>query len=93
MVADSGMREARDLDRLRWQCRRSMLELDLLLERFLVAGYPDLSQAQRRLFAELLQTPDPELFEWLSGRRRPERPEFEELVTLIREAETKDDSE
>ena len=81
------MRKERDLDRLRWQCRRSMLELDLLLERFLYAGYGDLSEQQCARFAELLQTPDPELFEWLSGRRQPENPEFEELVTLIRAAE------
>jgi antitoxin CptB len=87
MVAEFRMQEERDLDRLRWQCRRSMLELDLLLERFLAAGYADLSQEQRILFAELLQTPDPELFEWLSGRRQPELPEFEALVALIREAE------
>ena len=88
MVADFRVQGGRDLDRLRWQCRRSMLELDLLLERFLLAGYDDLSEIQRVRFAELLQMPDPELFEWLSGRRSPENPEFEVLVTLIREAET-----
>lgn len=79
------MRQDSEIARLRWQCRRSMLELDLLLERFLADCYSKLSEKQRGRFVELLQTPDPELFAWVSDHCRPEDPDFRELVTLIRE--------
>ena len=34
-----------ELARLRWKCRRGMLELDLLLRDFLDSGYQDLDDA------------------------------------------------
>jgi len=46
-----------ELNRLRWHCRRGMLELDLLLEGFLDEGYTDLDDDGRRLFARLLDFP------------------------------------
>nr|WP_274600225.1 succinate dehydrogenase assembly factor 2 [Thiocystis violacea] len=54
--------------RLRWQCRRGMLELDHLLSRFLELGYRDLSEADRLLFARLLGEQDQDLHNWLVSR-------------------------
>ena len=53
------------LNRLRWQCRRGQLELDLILNGFLERGYADLSQPEPDAFARLLQLPDPTLLQWL----------------------------
>ena len=44
----------KEIERLRWQCRRGMLELDLLLNRFLESAYADLSVQQRTDFVRLL---------------------------------------
>ena len=49
-------------DRLRWKCRRGLLELDLVLERYLVQ-YPE----DRELDA-LLDLPDNDLWDIVSGR-------------------------
>jgi len=55
------------LNRLRWQCRRGQLELDLILNGFLERRYADLSRAEQDTFARLLQLPDRTLLQWLVG--------------------------
>lgn len=55
-------------NRLRWRCRRGMLELDVMLQQFLRRGFGDLDAAQRAEFVALLDYPDPELLDMLLGR-------------------------
>jgi antitoxin CptB len=74
-----------ELSRLRWACRRGMLELDLLLIPFFDKHYAQLTPKEQASFAELLSCTDPELFSWLMGHARPEKPEFCKLVERIRE--------
>ena len=50
-----------ELAKLKWQCRRGMKELDLLLEQYLVTDYPLADTAEKTRFAELLQLEDDEL--------------------------------
>jgi antitoxin CptB len=75
------------MDRLRWQCRRSMLELDLAFERFLDNGYARLNEQQRQRFLQMLEYPDPTLLEWIMGKTEPDQADLSELVTLIRAAD------
>jgi len=56
------------MNRLRWKCRRGMLELDLMLNRFLDVGYVDLSPQAQGNFDLLLEYPDPELLALLMGQ-------------------------
>ena len=63
--------EDEQLERLRWQCRRGMLEVDLLLNRFLQTGYAQLTDEDKRRFVILLEYPDQVLLAWLMGRERP----------------------
>lgn len=56
-----------DYNRLRWQCRRGMLELDLLLGEFLHTRYSSLDAELQRDFQRLLEQPDPLLQRWLFG--------------------------
>jgi antitoxin CptB len=72
-----------DLDRVRWRCRRGLLELDLVLAAFLGRGYGRLDAAQRRLFDELLDWPDNDLLDLVLGRREPE-PRFRAVVEMLR---------
>ncbi|MBI2313477.1 MAG: succinate dehydrogenase assembly factor 2 [Betaproteobacteria bacterium] len=58
----------KELERIRWRCRRGLLELDLVLMRFLDAHYEGLSEADRRALAELLDYPDVDLWHLVSGR-------------------------
>jgi antitoxin CptB len=56
-------------DRLKWKCRRGMLELDLVLERFLESEGERLSQDDLAAFGALLEQPDNDLWDLVIGRR------------------------
>lgn len=71
------------LPRLRWQCRRGMLELDELLGRFLDYGYPELSPTEQRAFVALLETADPQLHDWFMARSQPPEPSQRALIAHI----------
>jgi antitoxin CptB len=73
-----------ELNRLRWHCRRGMLELDLLLEGFLDAGFGELDDGSRRLFARLLDYPDQVLIDWFMGNSVPSDGPTRALVARIR---------
>ena len=66
--------------RLRWQCRRGMRELDVLLERWLATRYPEADATRRQAFERLLAATDPQLVAWLYGRERPDDPDVEAVV-------------
>ena len=71
-------------DRLRWQCRRGMLELDLLLEGFLDQGYDALSDEQKTLFVRVLNTEDQLLLDWLMGYVVPSDAQIRQMVERMR---------
>ncbi len=70
---------------LRWQCRRGMLELDLMLGRFLDEAYSLLNPSEQADFRRLLATPDQTLYQWLIGQTTPEET-LQAIVMQIREA-------
>lgn len=69
---------------LQWRSRRGTRELDLILSGFLSAGYANLTPQDRRAYARLLDTPDPDLMSWLFGQAIPSDPEIAKLVQAIR---------
>lgn len=75
-----------EINRLRWQCRRGMRELDLLLLQFLESGYTDLDAHAARAFNRLLECPDALLLEWLLGRQLPSDKDVADVVRRIRRA-------
>ena len=72
--------------RLRWQCRRGMLELDLMLQPFVEKDYPALSDTSRAAFRKLLTYPDQELLEFLMGNKIPGNREVANVTDKIRQA-------
>jgi antitoxin CptB len=50
-----------ELARLKWQCRRGMKELDLLLENYLATEYLHADAAEKARFITLLALEDDEL--------------------------------
>lgn len=73
-----------EASRLRWQCRRGMRELDVLLSGYLKDTYPRAADAQKRAFCQLLTLSDPELAGYMLGRDDPADPELAALVRYIR---------
>jgi antitoxin CptB len=77
---------AADYNRLAWQCRRGMRELDELLRGFLAARYSALDAHDRHTFDSLLRYPDGVLLELLMGRMTPADRDIARLVRDIRDA-------
>lgn len=69
--------------RLRWHCRRGMLELDLLLIPFFDAEYDQLPIAQQQAFEQLLTHTDPELLAWLMEKDVVSDPNLQTIVAVI----------
>jgi antitoxin CptB len=72
-----------DQARLRWRCRRGMLELDILLGRFCDRALSTMTLEQLHALEALLETPDPELLSWLMGESLPESTQEHDLVRWI----------
>lgn len=70
--------------RLRWGCRRGMLELDLLLLPFFNAHYSQLSLPEQQAFATILEYPDPELYDYLINGQPSDEPNLQALFDKIR---------
>jgi antitoxin CptB len=72
-----------ELDRLRWQCRRGMLELDLVLTKFLNRHAETLSSAEMRVFRRLLDYPDNDLWDLVSGKIPPPDAEAAAIIKMF----------
>lgn len=72
--------------RLRWRCRRGMLELDELFLEFLANGYDQLTVAEGAVFERMLESKDQDLLDWILMQKEPEDGEFQNLVDKIRRA-------
>ena len=67
-------------EKLKWKCRRGLLELDIVLERYLRTAEP-----HPRL-SELLDLPDNDLWDIVVGRSDDYQPHLKEVVALLRAA-------
>jgi antitoxin CptB len=66
--------------RLQWKCRRGLLELDIVLQRYLEQRPED------HTLWELLDLPDNDLWDIIAGRTDDYDPKFEETVARLRAA-------
>jgi len=76
------------LNRLRWRCRRGLLENDLLIERFFAQHGSCITPGQAEGLQALTNLADNDLLDLLLARREPEgeldRPEVREVLALMR---------
>lgn len=72
--------------KLGWQCRRGMLELDLLLQSFVEKRYKDLPQRMKKAFYQLLNCQDQVLYEYLMGQETPTDKDVADVAKQIRDA-------
>lgn len=73
------------LKRLRWQCRRGMLELDLLFLAFFDHVFETLSQHDQQVFERLLKCNDQELYNWLIKHESVQDEELQKMVNRVRD--------
>ncbi|MEO6967415.1 MAG: succinate dehydrogenase assembly factor 2 [Rhodanobacteraceae bacterium] len=74
------------LKRLRWRCRRGTRELDALLGGWLDRHAAGANGAALDAFDDLLDQPDPDLWDWLTGHAPPPRADWRAIVAQIRSA-------
>jgi len=67
-------------DRLRWKCRRGLLELDLVLQKYLEKHPEDVT-----LF-DLLDLPDNDLWDIVCGRSEQYEIRFKQVIERLRAA-------
>ena len=78
------MSEPMNIARVRWACRRGMLELDVLFQPFVESQYEQLSTEDKNIFVRLLEGEDPELFAWFMGHEQCPDPELADMVKRVR---------
>ena len=76
----------KELERIRWRCRRGLLELDIVLGRFAEQHYAGLDEAQQAAFDVLLDMPDTVLWDMIVGRLEAAQNEQQALLEKIRAA-------
>lgn len=79
---ESSSLDPASLQRIRWRCRRGLLELDIVLSRF-IGQYANLDSQQKIIFDELLDLPDTRLWELLSGKETALNEDQRALIALI----------
>jgi succinate dehydrogenase flavin-adding protein (antitoxin of CptAB toxin-antitoxin module) len=72
------------LNRLRWKCRRGMLELDLVLQHFLERDYAALDAPGKAAFEALLESGDEELWAMISGESASTLPACDAVIERLR---------
>ncbi|HET7033714.1 MAG TPA: succinate dehydrogenase assembly factor 2 [Casimicrobiaceae bacterium] len=78
--------DSTELARLRWRCRRGLLENDLILERFMEARGARISDDEVAGLDRLLRLSDSELWDLLAGRAEPDDATLGPLVAALRAA-------
>jgi antitoxin CptB len=76
----------KELERVRWRCRRGLLELDIVLGRFVEQRYAGLDEQQLVAFDELLDMPDTELWDMITGRETPPQEGLRTVLEWLRTA-------
>lgn len=86
---DTALLDERALSKLRWRCRRGLLENDLFVERFFARHDRTLTVWQAQGLQALMDLPDNDLLDLLLARKEPEgdldQPEVREVLALMRQ--------
>jgi antitoxin CptB len=80
--------DERELSKLRWRCRRGLLENDLFIERFFARYAQELTRVQAAALGQLMDLADNDLLDLLLCRREPEgeinTTEIRQVLAMLR---------
>lgn len=84
------MLQRADLNKLKWRCRRGLLENDLFIERFFRRHEETLTPSQAEALTLLMDLADNDLLDLLLARREPEggldRADVRGVLAMLRAA-------
>lgn len=69
--------------RIKWACRRGMLELDVVIMPFYEECFESLSEQEQKDFVALLECDDPDLFNWVMQHGRSEDEKLAAMIDKI----------
>lgn len=75
-----------DRGRVRWQCRRALLELDLVFTRFLERDFDALNESQLADLDDLLRCEDHELWGMVNGSLVCDKDEWKGILALLQKS-------
>lgn len=73
----------KELDRVRWRCRRGMLELDIVLQRFVDKHYAQLNENELQQFDTLLNLPDNDLWDMITAMKEVGDVKLQPMLQLL----------
>jgi antitoxin CptB len=73
----------KELERARWRCRRGLLELDILLGRFMDEHYATLGENELRQFEMLLNLPDNDLWDMIMQKQQTKDQSLQPVLRLL----------
>ncbi|MGM9426061.1 succinate dehydrogenase assembly factor 2 [Hydrogenophaga sp. MI9] len=85
IAAADALLDLRGMSKLKWRCRRGLLENDLFIERFFARHESGLTVRQAEALGVLMDLSDNDLLDQLLGRKTPEGPQAEPEVLQVLE--------
>ncbi|MBL8496565.1 succinate dehydrogenase assembly factor 2 [Nitrosomonas sp. JL21] len=76
----------KEFERARWRCRRGLLELDIILQRFMDRYYAQLDDQGLAQFERLLDLPDNDLWELIAKRQVTNDENMQHVLTLLQKS-------
>ncbi|WP_297324789.1 succinate dehydrogenase assembly factor 2 [Nitrosomonas sp.] len=76
----------KEFERARWRCRRGLLELDIVLQRFMDQYYRQLDQHELEQFERLLSLPDNDLWDLITARQVTTDDKLQQIVELLQKS-------
>ncbi|GLQ73763.1 succinate dehydrogenase assembly factor 2 family protein [Vibrio sp. vnigr-6D03] len=77
------MYTAEEKARIKWACRRGMLELDVVIMPFFEEQFESLSEQEQKDFVSLLECDDPDLFTWIMGHGRSDNLSHASMIDKV----------
>lgn len=82
---DSALSTEPPLGRLRWNCRRGMLELDIVLARFMEQNFEQLTPREAEAFKGVLAYSDPDLWGLIQSDETGVDENIRKVLLLLRQ--------
>lgn len=76
----------KELERARWRCRRGLLELDIILQRFMDRYYTQLDEQGLKQFEQLLTLPDNDLLDLIMVRQVTMDAGLQQVLELLKKS-------
>lgn len=76
----------KELERARWRCRRGLLELDIILQRFMDQYYTQLDEQGLEQFERLLALPDNDLWDLITARQITADDSLQQVLKLLQKS-------